>query len=214
MLLYIYCIYINVGQALWCSFKLVNGNCVSECLFNLRYHKRIWKGFTLTEHLRLPLFPSSCVSCLSFSLFFLVCTAVKTAVKHSLISQGNSNEKIQPTLSLCCRTAHYKCWQETAVLSLTFSRALRTHIYTHPYYWQCLWISRVWDGVEEFNDTQCRFNLSAPWPGDQVHICPLFKGEGGVWVALRMGSADCLTARKWENEEVSGLGNLVQCEGK
>lgn len=96
-------------------------------------------------------------ACLSPSPFPAWC-AVKTAVKHSLISPaispGNPNEKILPTFSFSCHTAHHKCWQETAVPSLTFYRALRTHTYTHhSYYWQCLWISRVWGGVEEFNDT-------------------------------------------------------------
>ncbi len=122
-----------------------------------------------------PKSSSSSHCCLPVSLSpFPVWCAVKTAVKHSLISPaislGNSNEKILPTFSFSCHATRYKCWQETAVPSLTFYRALRIHTYTHnSYYWQCLWISRVWDGVKEFNDTQCRFDFSAPWPGYQVH---------------------------------------------
>lgn len=56
----------------------------------------------------------------------------------------------------------------------------------HSYYWLCLWISTVRGGVEEFNDTQCRFNFSVPQPQlPRCTICPLFKGERGAWVALK-----------------------------
>lgn len=69
-----------------------------------------------------------------FLVPFLACSAVKTAVKHRLISRviskGNPNENILPTFSLSCHTAHHKCWQETAVPSLTFYSTLSTHSHT------------------------------------------------------------------------------------
>lgn len=73
----------------------------------------------------------------------------------------------------------------------------------HSYYWQCLWISRVWDGVEEFNDTQCRFNFSFHSQATRCTICLLFQGERGAWVALLTTG---LTAREWGNEGLSEEG--------
>lgn len=68
--------------------------------------------FCISQH------PSACpplllsTACLSLSPFPAWC-AVKTTVKHSLISPaispGNPNEKILPTFSLSCHTAHHKC---------------------------------------------------------------------------------------------------------
>lgn len=88
--------------------------------------------FSSSQHpLAFPLLPpTSCLSLTSSPVW----SAVKTAVKHNLIStaisQGNQNEKILPTFSLRCHTTHRKCWQETPVPSLTFYRALRTHSHT------------------------------------------------------------------------------------
>lgn len=71
------------------------------------------------------------VHCLFFSLLYPASCAWMTAVKHSLISSAifrrTPNEKILPTFSFLCYTAQHKCWQETAVPSLTFYRALWTH---------------------------------------------------------------------------------------
>lgn len=133
-----------------------------------------------------PLLPSA-----AFLSFLPAWCSVKTAVKRSLISpatsQGNPNEKILPTFSSSCHTTHHKCWQQTAVPSLTFCWGSwrHTHTRTIPINWQCLWISRVSDGVEEFNDTQCRFNFSAPRPGYQVHhLSFIQRRKRGAWVAL------------------------------
>lgn len=47
---------------------------------------------------------------------------------------------------------------------------LRGTLNTHSsYLGRGLWISRVQNGVKEFNDTQCRFNFSSSQPGYQVH---------------------------------------------
>lgn len=84
---------------------------------------------SLIEHLH-----KSCSCCplpVSFSLPLLPTAfcAWMTAMKHSLIStaifQGTPNEKILPTFSLPY-TAPHKCWQETAIPSLTFYRDLWT----------------------------------------------------------------------------------------
>lgn len=117
---------------------------------------------SLIEHLH-----ESCSCCplpVSFSLPLLPTAfcAWMTAMKRSLIStaifQGTRNEKIVPTVSLPY-TAPHKCWQETAIPSLTFYRDLWTR--TIPItYRRGLWISRVRNGVEEFNGTQCLFNFS------------------------------------------------------
>lgn len=69
----------------------------------------------------------------------------------------------------------YHLWPFTGLSEHTY-----TH-HSHIYYWQCLWISRVWDSVEEFNDTQCRFNFSAPRPGYQVHhLSFIQRRKGGL----------------------------------
>lgn len=57
--------------------------------------------------------PLSILLHVHFLLPFPACSAVKTAVKHSLISpvisKGNPNEKILATFSLSCHAAHHKC---------------------------------------------------------------------------------------------------------
>lgn len=76
---------------------------------------------SLTNYLHKSSF-SVCPACLS--LLYPASCAWMTAVKHSLISSAifwrTSNEKILPTFSFLCYTAQHKCWQETAVPSLTF----------------------------------------------------------------------------------------------
>lgn len=65
----------------------------------------------------------------------------------------------------------YHLWPFTGL-----SEHTRTH---HSYYWQCLWISTICSGVEEFNDIQCRFNFSAPQPGCQVHHLSFYSKKKG-----------------------------------
>lgn len=103
-----------------------------------------------------PQHPSACPLLLSTARLslspFPAWHAVKTAVKRSLISPAIPRETqmksyYQPFLSPAT-PLHYKCWQETAVPSLTFYRAIRTHTHAHhSYYQQCLWISSLeWCG--------------------------------------------------------------------
>lgn len=85
---------------------------------------------SLIEHLHESCFCSPPPVSFSLSLLSTAFCAWMTAMKHSLIStaifQGTPNEKIVPTFSLPYIAPH-KCWQETAIPSLTFYGELWTH---------------------------------------------------------------------------------------
>lgn len=155
-------------------------------VYTLRPFQRSWPVSSASLSILLHVSSSSNVYCLSSLSPFPVWCAVKTAVKHSLISpaisQGNPNEKILPTFSFSCHTAHHKCWQETAVTSLTFYSALRTHTHTHTIpitgsVFESADSGMVWRDLMTHNVASI---LVLHGQATRCTICPLFKGERGA----------------------------------
>lgn len=123
---------------------------------------------------------------LSLSPFPVWC-AVKTAVKHSLISpaisQWNPNEKILPTFSFSChinadKRLQYHLWPFTGLSE-------HTHTHTIPITGNAFESAEsgvVWRNLMTHNVASI---LALHGQATRCTICPLFKEEGGAWVALK-----------------------------
>lgn len=155
-----------------------------------------------------------------FSLLPVSSRAVKTAVKHGLISQtaseGNPSEKIPPTFSSSCHTTSHKRWQETAVPSLTFYKALRAHTHAHSQSrthtfpitgsaFESAESGPVWRNLMTHNVASI---LALHGQATRCTICPLFKGEkegrvlGFEWP---LKHPDWERVREWNLSKKRGL---------